>query len=137
MTVESQSQELNPREKRPLDLKGAESTSGEPRFSPLVDIWESDECLTVVADMPGVAADGLSVNLHENVLTILGKVAEESQGRKLLSQEFETGDYYRQFALSELIDQAKIKASMKDGVLILTLPKQAPAQPRKIEVVSE
>jgi HSP20 family protein len=135
--AEATSQEINVREKTPVDMGGAESTSGEPRFSPLVDIWENDQGLTVIADMPGVTADGLNIDLRENVLTIYGKVQDDRTNRKVLAQEFEVGDFYRQFSLSELIDQEKISASMKDGVLTLTLPKQAPAQPRKITVVSE
>ncbi|MDR1545226.1 MAG: Hsp20/alpha crystallin family protein [Deltaproteobacteria bacterium] len=135
--MSADSQEINVREKKPLDLGGAESTSGEPRFSPDVDIWETDAGLTLVADMPGVTADGLSVDLHENMLTIFGRVGEPKQPGKYLAQEYEVGDFYRQFALSEQIDQDKIAAAVKDGVLTLTLPKQAPAQPRKITVVSE
>ncbi|MDR2367833.1 MAG: Hsp20/alpha crystallin family protein [Deltaproteobacteria bacterium] len=135
--TESSSQEINVREKQPLDTGGIESTSGEPRFSPMVDIFETEEGLTVVADMPGVPADGLSVDLKDNVLTILGKVTAEVKGNKFLVQEYEMGDYYRQFSLSELIDQEKITASIKDGVLSVKLPKQAPAQPRKITVTTE
>ena len=131
------SQELNVQDKTPVDMGGAETTSGEPRFNPLVDIWESEQGLTVVADMPGVTADGLSVDLRESVLTIYGKVLPEAAGRKVLSREYEVGDYYRQFSLSDQIDQEKIAASMRDGVLTLTLPKLAPAQPRKITVVAE
>ena len=135
--TETSSQEINVREKQPLDTGGAESTSGEPRFSPMVDIYETEEGLTVVADMPGVAADGLSVDLKDNILTISGKVTAEEKGKKYLTQEYEMGDYYRKFSLSELIDQEKITASIKDGVLSVKLPKQAPAQPRKITVVTE
>jgi HSP20 family protein len=135
--TESNSQEINVREKQPLDTGGIESTSGEPRFSPTVDIFESEQGLTVVADMPGVPADGLSVDLKDNVLTIFGKVLVEEKGSKYLFQEYEVGDYYRQFSLSELIDQEKITASIKDGVLTVKLPKQAPAQPRKITVATE
>ena len=131
------SQELNVQDKTTVDMGGAETTSGEPRFNPLVDIWESEQGLTVVADMPGVTADGLSVDLRESVLTIYGKVLPEAAGRKVLSREYEVGDYYRQFSLSDQIDQEKIAASMRDGVLTLTLPKLAPAQPRKITVVAE
>ena len=131
------SQELNVQDKTPVDMGGAETTSGEPRFNPLVDIWESEQGLTVVADMPGVTADGLSVDLREIVLTIYGKVLPEAAGRKVLSREYEVGDYYRQFSLSDQIYQEKIAASMRDGVLTLTLPKLAPAQPRKITVVAE
>ncbi|MDR1112077.1 MAG: Hsp20/alpha crystallin family protein [Deltaproteobacteria bacterium] len=131
------SQEINAREKQPLDTGGIESTSGEPRFSPVVDIWETEEGLTVVADMPGVPAEGLSVDLKDSVLTILGRVEEEPKNRKSLTREYQTGDYFRQFTLSELIDQERITASIKDGVLTVILPKQAPAQPRKITVVAE
>jgi HSP20 family protein len=130
-------QEINVQDKTPVDMGGAETTSGGPRFSPLVDIWENSEGLTVVADMPGVTAEGLNVDLRENVLTIYGKVLPEAGGRKMLSREYEVGDFYRQFSLSEHIDQERITASMKDGVLTLTLPKLAPAQPRKITVVAE
>lgn len=137
MTDTSANQEINVQEKTPVDMGGAETTSGGPRFSPLVDIWENDQGLTVVADMPGVTAEGLNVDLRENVLTIYGKVMPEAADRKVLTREFEVGDYYRQFSLSEHIDQEKITAAMKDGVLTLTLPKQAPAQPRKINVVAE
>ncbi|MDR2456285.1 MAG: Hsp20/alpha crystallin family protein [Deltaproteobacteria bacterium] len=135
--TDNANQEINVQAKTPVDMGGAETTSGGPRFSPLVDIWENDGGLTVVADMPGVSAEGLNVDLRENVLTIYGKVPVDVVKRKVLSSEFEVGDFYRQFSLSEHIDQERITASMKDGVLTLTLPKQAPAQPRKINVVSE
>jgi HSP20 family protein len=134
---EEKTQEINAREKTPLDMGGAESTSGEPRFSPDVDIWESESGLTLVADMPGVPADGLNVDLKDNVLTIFGRVPSAVSEAKSLAQEYEVGNFYRQFSLSENIDQNGIAAAMKDGVLTLTLPKQAPAQPRRIAVVSE
>ncbi|MDR1873188.1 MAG: Hsp20/alpha crystallin family protein [Deltaproteobacteria bacterium] len=128
--------ELNVHEKRPLDPGSAEHTSTTPQFSPQVDIWENDQGLTVVADMPGVTADGLNIDLNDNVLTIHGHVLPPSATRKLLAQEFEVGDYYRQFKLSEDIDKEAIAATIKDGVLTVSLPKQAPAQPRKINVVT-
>jgi HSP20 family protein len=130
-------QEINVHDKTPVDMGGAETTSGGPRFSPLVDIWENEQGLTVVADMPGVSADGLNVDLRESVLTIHGKVLPEAGDRKILSREYEVGDYYRQFSLSEQIDQERISAAMRDGVLTLTLPKLAPSQPRKITVIAE
>jgi HSP20 family protein len=101
-----------------------------------VDIWENDKGLTVVADMPGVSAEGLSIDLNENVLTIHGQVEIPFPGRRIISQEFEVGDFYRQFKLSEEIDQEAINAVIRDGVLTVNLPKLAPAQPRKITVVS-
>ena len=135
--TDSNSQEINVREKQLLDTGGIESTSGEPRFSPLVDIFETEEGLTVIADMQGVAVDGLSVDLKDNVLTIQGKVNVEDKGKRYLAKEYEGGDYYRQFSLSELIDQEKITGAIKDGVLSVKLPKQAQAQPRKITVSTE
>ena len=137
MSETNANQEINVQEKTPVDMGGAETTSGGPRFNPLVDIWENDQGLTVVADMPGVSADGLNVDLRDNVLTIYGKVLPDTTERRVLIREYEVGDFYRQFSLSEHIDQEKITAAMKDGVLTLTLPKQAPAQPRKINVISE
>ncbi|MDR1656376.1 MAG: Hsp20/alpha crystallin family protein [Deltaproteobacteria bacterium] len=135
--TEVTSQEINVHEKTPVDMGGAETTSGGLRFSPLVDIWENEQGLTVVADMPGVTAEGLSVDLKDSVLTIFGKVVQEVPERRSLRREYEVGDYYRQFSLSEQINQEKITAAIKDGVLTVTLPKLAPAQPRKITVVSE
>lgn len=135
--TESNNHEMNVREKQPLDTGGIESTNAGLRFSPAVDIFETEEGLTVVADMPGVQADGLSVDLVDSVLTILGKVPLEEKGKRALVQEYAVGDWYRQFSLSELIDKEKITASIKDGVLSVKLPKQAPAQPKKIQIAIE
>ncbi|MDR1608795.1 MAG: Hsp20/alpha crystallin family protein [Deltaproteobacteria bacterium] len=131
-----ETQELSPQEKRPLDTGSAENVSTSPQFSPQVDIWENEKGLTVVADMPGVAAEGLNIDLNDNVLTIHGHLTPASDGRKVLTQEYEEGDYYRQFKLADDIDKDAIAATIKDGVLTVSLPKQAPAQPRKITVVS-
>lgn len=131
------SPEMNVQEKQPLNVGAAESTTDQPMFAPLVDIWESEEGLTLVASMPGVSSDGLSLDLKDNTLTITGKVAKEAEGRKALIREFEFGDFYRQFALAENIDQEKISAALSGGVLTLKLPKVAPLQPRKIEVKVE
>jgi HSP20 family protein len=127
---------MNPREKKLLDTGSAESTSTVPQFSPQVDIWENEKGLTVVADMPGVSAEGLNIDLNDNALTIHGHVTSPHEDRKIIAQEFEVGDFYRQFKLSDDIDKEAITAAIKDGVLTVTLPKQAPAQPRKITVVT-
>ena len=104
-------------------------------FTPTVDIFETDQQITLLADMPGVATEDISIDLREGVLTISGEVKPwEKADEKDVLIEFEIGKYYRQFALSETIDQAKIDAQLKDGVLKLALPKLAKAQPRKITV---
>lgn len=116
----------------------AEPTFSEPVFTPLVDILESETGLTLVADMPGVSAENLSIDLADRVLTITGKVEKNADDNlKALTSEFGVGDFYRQFTISEVIDQDKISAALKNGVLTLELPKVAPAQPRKIDVQAE
>lgn len=116
------------------ELAGAESTRPGRVFTPPMDIFESEGAITILADMPGVRADGLSIDLRDNVLSIEGHVAEAESGEEMLLQEYETGSFRREFRLTNLIDQAKIDASLHDGVLRLTLPKAEAARPRKIEV---
>ncbi len=112
----------------------AESTRNVPTFIPAVDIYESNHALTVLADMPGVDREHVTIDLHENQLTIHGTVTLDSSDEHILLQEYNVGDYYRQFALGRLVDQSRIEASMKDGVLTIVLPKVEEAKPRKIEV---
>jgi HSP20 family molecular chaperone IbpA len=104
-------------------------------FSPDVDIFETEKEITILADMPGVKSNNLSIDLRENILTLDGEVqAPEATGEVDTFREYRTGKYYRQFNLSEVIDQAKIEAEMKEGVLRLKLPKVEAAKPRKISV---
>ncbi|MDR3038082.1 MAG: Hsp20/alpha crystallin family protein [Candidatus Adiutrix sp.] len=128
------SPELNIREKQEVAVGAAESTHDQAMFSPVVDIWETDEGLRLVADLPGVTPEDLSVDLSGGTLTISGRVPAPPAGRKALLTEYEVGTFYRQFALSEGLDQSGITAALKDGVLELTLPRLAPTQPRKIEI---
>ena len=131
------SQELNVREKQEVSMGAAENTTDRPMFVPVVDIWETNKGLMLVADMPGVAPEALSVDLSDNTLTISGKVSPAPEGRKPLIREYEEGNFYRQFSLAENIDQSAITAALKDGVLTLELPRVAPAQPRKIEIKTD
>lgn len=131
------SPDLNVREKQEVSMGGAEATSDKPMFSPIVDIWETETGLMLLADMPGVSPEELSVDLQDNTLTISGRVAPQPEGRKNLIREFEIGNFYRQFSLAENIDQAAITASLKDGILKLELPRVAPALPRKIEIKTD
>jgi HSP20 family protein len=104
-------------------------------FLPGVDIFETLEALVLVADMPGVSGDKVTADLKENHLTITGEVGPPlSAGETILAQEYFTGDFIREFHLGSLIDQKKIKATMKDGVLRLVLGKVEKAKPRKIQV---
>ncbi len=113
----------------------AEQTKPGVVFTPSVDIFETDRELTLLADLPGVRAENLTIDLRENTLTLTGKVEPfERANEEDILIEYETGKYYRQFSLSNVIDQGKIDANLTDGVLRLTLPKIEEAKPRKIEV---
>jgi HSP20 family protein len=133
-TMERTGKELEPRAKQ--ELTGAETTRPGRTYSPAVDIFESDDAITVLADMPGVRVDGLSIDLHDDVLTIDGRVANdlEDKDERVLMREYATGGYRREFRLTNIIDRARIDASLRDGVLRLILPKAEAARPRRIEV---
>lgn len=135
MTVlvrEKTKKEMEPHAKQ--EISGAEATRPGPVFTPAVDIFETENAITLLADMPGVRADGLGIDLRDNVLTIHGQVRDDLPDEQRLLQEYETGSFRREFRLTNLIDQAGIDASLSDGVLRLTLPKAEAARPRKIEV---
>ena len=121
------------------EFKGTgETTKPGLTFIPAVDIFETEEALTMMAEMPGVAQEGLRIDLKDNQISILGEVAElSSPQERMLLKEFETGSFYRQFNLSDVIDQNKISAHLKNGVLKVVLPKIERAKPRKIEVTVE
>lgn len=132
-----ETQDMNVREKHEAKMGAGENTSDKPVFSPAVDIWETADGLALSADMPGVAGDSLALDLSEGTLTISGKVAPAPGDRKMILQEYGEGNFYRQFALADSIDQSRITATLKDGVLKLSLPRLAPAQPRRIEISAE
>lgn len=127
-------QELQVHEKKEVRQAG-EPTKPVKQFVPAVDIYESADAVTVLAEMAGVDKDGVEISLEEGVLTIKGIMGEQgNDDEKYLLREYETGNYMRRFAVSETIDQEKINATMADGILSLVLPKVEPAKPRKIEV---
>lgn len=113
----------------------AEQTRPGLVFTPSVDIFETDREITLLADMPGVSADNLTIDLRENILTLTGEVAPfEGANEEDVLIEYEIGKYHRQFNLSNVIDQSKIDAKLNDGVLRLSLPKVEAATPRKIKI---
>jgi len=132
--TDKESKALQAREKREIQSP-AEQTRPGFTFTPEVDIYETERHIMLVADMPGVKAGDLNIDLHENVLTLTGDVtAPEGPNETDLFREYRTGKYYRQFTLSQVVDQSKIEAQLKDGVLRLNLPKMKKAMPRKIAV---
>jgi len=100
---------------------------------PAIDIFESEEDLTLIADMPGVDKEGLDINLEKGMLTLKGHMAVQGRGNNLL-REFSTADYYRQFKVSEHIDADKSTAELTNGVLTLKIPKSESAKPKRIEI---
>ncbi len=104
-------------------------------FTPAVDILETGGTTVIMADMPGVAPEDVDVTLERHVLTLQGKVRPHAhEGYRQLSAEYRIGDYVRVFTLSDEVDQSKIKADFKHGVLRLELPRAPEAKPKKIKV---
>ena len=132
--TDTDSRALQAKEKSELKSATEETRPG-PIFTPSVDIFETDKALTLLADMPGVTAKDLNIDLKEGVLTLSSSVpSTEGSGEIDVFSEYQTGNYYRKFNLSDVIDQSKIEAELKEGVLRLHLPKIEATAPRRIEV---
>lgn len=111
-----------------------EGTRSQERFvTPPVDIYENGDALVVKADLPGVDKENLDLRVENDLLTIRGKPTHAVSGDSIY-REFELVNFFRQFELNERVDQSKISADLKYGVLTLRLPKAEEAKPRKIEV---
>lgn len=107
-------------------------------YSPRTDIYEDDEAIFVVADIPGADEKSIDITLEKNVLSIhASPISELPEKLSLVYAEYGVGDYQRSFALSDQIDRENIRASVKNGVLSLCLPKAGPVKAQKITVKSE
>ena len=126
-------------EKKETEVKeGVERTRSKKLYTPAVDILEGKDSLYLVADMPGVNENSVDITLEKNVLMIYGTVEPEiPEKHRLVSSEYGIGDYQRTFTLSDEIDREKIEATVKNGVLRLTLPKAEVAKTRKIPVKAQ
>jgi HSP20 family molecular chaperone IbpA len=134
MTEETREIQVQDTEKQVAETE-AERTRDRPAFVPRADIYETDEAIYVVADMPGVDENSLDITLEKGVLSLNGTVEPETpEGYSLAYAEYRVGDYTRSFTLSNEIDQEAIEATLKDGVLRLTLHKLTEAQTRRIAV---
>jgi HSP20 family protein len=102
-------------------------------MTPPVDIYETPESLVVIADLPGIDPAHLEVRVDKHILTLRGQTPYQMPG-DLRYREYTLVSFFRQFELGEQMDQAGIRAELKQGVLTLTLPKAAKAQPRAITV---
>jgi len=130
----AEGKEMAVREKKEVAAKEEKTTPGR-YFVPPADIYETDEALAVVLEMPGVEKKDIDVSLENDVLSVDGRI-DFSKYRDLepVYAEYNVGHYARSFSLSDRIDREKISANIEDGVLTLTLPKAKAAQPRRISI---
>ena len=105
-------------------------------FVPKTDIYETEEAITLLADLPGVERNQLDINVEDRQLTITGMIKESEAPSEPVYSEYGVGGYTRSFRLGDTIDQSKINASLTDGVLTLVLPKADRLKPRKIEITA-
>jgi HSP20 family protein len=127
-------QELQVQQKREVESK-QEATIPARVFLPATDIFETDEALTVILEMPGVDKDKVDVKVENDVLQIEGWIDfSRYEGLQPVYTEYNIGNYARSFQLSSKIDQNRISAELRDGVMTLVLPKSERAKTRKISV---
>ena len=127
-------QELRVQQKRELEKK-EETTIPARIFLPTADIYETEDALSVVLEMPGVEKNNVDVRVEDGVLKVEGRLDfSKYQGLQPLYTEYNVGHYFRSFQLSSKIDHTRIEAELKDGVLALTLPKVEEAKPRTIQI---
>jgi HSP20 family protein len=127
-------QELSVRDKQELVSKDEKTVPGR-YYLPFADIYETDEALCVVMEMPGVERKDIDIALENDVLRIDGRIDfPKYEGMEPVYTEYNVGHYTRSFTLSNKIDQEHISAQLDDGVLTLTLPKAKEAQPRRIQI---
>ena len=128
------SQDLALRQKQEVTAKEERTVPGR-YYTPLTDIYETDNALTLVMEMAGVAKENVVVNLENDVLRVEGQIDfSKYKGMEPVYTEYNVGHYVRTFSLPSKIDREKITAELNDGVLTLTLPKVQEAQPRRISI---
>ena len=116
--------------------------TAEPRllFNPPIDIYETTDGLVLYADLPGVAADGLDLQVQDNRLALFGRVSSghvDADDVDVIHQEYKVGDFLRSFILSDEVDHEQITARLNNGVLRVELPRTKRAEPRRIEVSAD
>jgi len=131
----SGSQELTVRDKQEVAQQQEEKTTPGRHYVPAGDIFETDQTLTVILEMPGVNKNNLDIQIEHNVLRVEGKIDHSAYiGIDPVYTEYNVGHYARAFTLSDKIDREAITAQVEDGVLTLTLPKSKDTLPRRIAV---
>jgi HSP20 family protein len=127
-------QELQVQQKREVEKK-QESTIPTRAFVPIADIFETEQALSVILEMPGVEKENVDISVENDTLTIQGRIDySKYEGLQPVYTEYNVGHYVRTFQISSKIEQGQISAELKDGVMTLVLPKAEKAKPRKITV---
>lgn len=130
-----QTNEMQETGKQELAQGSAERTRERVAFVPRADIYETNEHIFVVADMPGLSEQNVDIVLEEDLLTIRGyPEMPQPEDYDLTYAEYRVGDYERRFTVANTIDRKGIEATMKDGVLKLKLPKAPEARRRRIPI---
>jgi HSP20 family protein len=130
----SSSQDLALREKKELVTKEEKTVPGR-YYLPTTDVYETEQALTLVMEVPGVERKDISVELENDVLRVEGRIDfSKYEGMEPVYTEYNVGHYARAFTLSNKIDREQISAQLEDGVLTLTLPKAKEARPRQISI---
>ena len=122
---------------RAFELSGGENGSVVTSdWTPAVDVKESDNAFTIIADIPGVDPKDIDVHMENGMLTIKGEreseKKEEKEGYKRVERSY--GSFYRRFTMPDTANAEKISAKSRNGVLEITIPKNEKVQPRKISV---
>jgi HSP20 family protein len=127
-------QDLQVQKKREVETK-EEATIPARVFLPNADIYETPTDLKVALEMPGIEKSNVEIKVEDGVLHVEGRLdLSKYTGLQPLYTEYNVGHYARSFQLTSKIDQNKIAAEMKDGVLSLTLPKVEEAKPQTIQI---
>jgi len=114
-----------------------EATRGDVFFTPRVDIYETEQELTLSADLPGVNSEDVELRFERGELILHGRVKPRNQQRQYYLNEYQEGDFYRVFQVHESIDASRIEAECKNGVLTVRLPKAEATKPRQVKVRGE
>jgi len=119
------------------DQARPETTRGGYHFVPRVDIFETENELLLLADLPGVRPEDVDLHYEKGELILHARVRSRQPRENVLLQEYDEGDFYRAFSISESIDATRIAAGCKNGVLTVHLPKVEAVKPRQIKVSGE
>jgi HSP20 family protein len=131
----AENQEIAVTDKREVDTRVHQELRSGNWFVPATDIYESEDEIVLLMDMPGVCFDCVHVNIVDDELVVTGHVSHgEDQDDYVLYREYDVGHYHRHFGLVDTVDRNAIEAVMSNGVLVVTMPKVEEVKPRRIPI---